>query len=116
MDPLLKLQKTWLSVNFPFVRFRNLNVITFLAGGMSLVSQKFGGAAPSSGRLTLASPESAGPPSSPGAGARPPSRCSVVPVSTVADESIRAPGSGTASDGPALEGGLLEQPAGKRPA
>jgi hypothetical protein len=44
----LKLQNTSLSWNFPFVRLRNLKVITFWAGGMLVVSQKPGGAPPSS--------------------------------------------------------------------
>src|SRR5206468_12408411 len=47
--PFLKLQKTSLSVNLPFVRLRNLNVMTFFAAGMLLVSQNSGGAAASPG-------------------------------------------------------------------
>ena len=41
---ILTLQKTWASSYCPFVRFRNLNIITFCAGGMLLASQKPGGA------------------------------------------------------------------------
>ena len=46
IDPFLKLQNTSLSANFPFVRFKNLNVMTFLAAGMSLVSQNPAGSDP----------------------------------------------------------------------
>src|SRR5882672_4855359 len=47
--PFLKLQYTSLSWYLPFVRFRNLNIITFLAAGMLLGSQKPAGAPPSPG-------------------------------------------------------------------
>src|SRR6185503_15906696 len=46
MLPLLKLQNRSASENCPFVRFKNLNIITFLAAGMLLASQKPAGDPP----------------------------------------------------------------------
>src|ERR1700733_401092 len=73
-SPFLKDQYTSLSWYLPFVRFRNLNIITFLAAGMLLGSQKPAGAPPSSGNgaapigtVKPASPEPAVAASSPGA-------------------------------------------------
>src|ERR1700743_2469083 len=48
MLPFLKLQYTSASEYLPFVRFRNTNVMTFVAAGMGPVSQKPAGAPPSS--------------------------------------------------------------------
>src|SRR4051794_17374694 len=65
MLPDLKLQKTSSSPNLPLVRFRNLKVITFLAAGMELVSQKPGGAEPSLGAIAPPVPGPASPPAPP---------------------------------------------------
>src|SRR4051812_14914401 len=53
----LKLQKTSLSLYFPLVRFRNLNIMTFLAAGMPLVSQNSAGAPPLPAVLLESPPE-----------------------------------------------------------
>src|SRR5689334_6131789 len=43
IEPLLKLQYTSLSAYLPFVRLRNLNIMTFCAAGIPLGSQNPGG-------------------------------------------------------------------------
>src|SRR5689334_3591071 len=70
MLPLWKRQNSSLSRNRPLVRFRNLKVITLVAGGMLSRSQNPAGASPSlGGALASCAPEASGgvPASPPGA-------------------------------------------------
>src|SRR5262245_45675374 len=75
----LKLQKTSLSWYLPFVRLRNLKIITFFAGGMPVESQKSPGGPASVARAPPA-PVDPPPPVAPDAPAPPSSGPPLEPV------------------------------------
>src|SRR5438034_2888602 len=63
MVPVLKLQNTCASLSLPLVRFRNLNIMTFWAAGMLVLSQKSGGGSGASGTGAASWPvDASGPP------------------------------------------------------